>query len=100
MNKPVYSGIDNDEQGGLTHLGRIVMDSWVFGILPESQKCQGWDYGRMQDLYDQVNKRWDEFGPIPAHLPEPFRSNHERIYAQAVERAKNQGWDPDLSDEE
>ncbi len=100
MNKPVYPGIDEDSQGGLTHLGRIVMDAWVFGILPETQRCAGWDYGRMQDLYEKVNQRWDEFGPIPAHLPEPYRANHQRIYAEAVERARQQGWDPELADDD
>lgn len=100
MNKPLYPGIDQDVQGGLTHLGRIVMDAWVFGILPETQRCAGWDYGRMQDLYEKVNAKWDEFGPIPSQLPEPYRSRHERIYAEAVERARTSGWDPELSDDD
>lgn len=100
MKKPLYPGIDNDVQGGLTHLGRIVMDAWVFEIIPETQRCEGWDYGRMQDLYDKVNAKWDEFGLIPARLPEPYRSRHERIYAEALERARKSGWDPELADDD
>ena len=37
-----YVGIDQDKDGGLTNLGRIVRDAWVFGILPETETCSGW----------------------------------------------------------
>lgn len=39
MSEQVYSGVDQDEDGGLTPLGRIVIDAWVFGILPEREMC-------------------------------------------------------------
>ena len=51
MTKQHYAGIDQDENGGLTHLGRMVRDAWVFGILPESETCAGWDGSQMQNLY-------------------------------------------------
>ncbi len=100
MSKPVYPGIDEDVQGGLTHLGRIVMDAWVFELLPETQRCAGWDYGRMQNLYDLVNGKWDEYGAMPRLLPEPYASRHVRIYAEAIERARKNGWDPELGDDD
>ena len=34
-----YVGIDQDTNGGMTHLGRIVMDGWVFGCIPENETC-------------------------------------------------------------
>ena len=38
MNKPsTYIGIDKDLQGGMTTIGKIIRDAWVFGILPETQ---------------------------------------------------------------
>ena len=36
-----YIGIDKDTNGGMTHLGRIVMDGWLFGFIPESETCAG-----------------------------------------------------------
>ena len=45
-----YGGIEQDKKNGLTPLGRIVLDAWVFGILPETETCAGWDHAKMQIL--------------------------------------------------
>ena len=58
MTEQLYVGIDQDENGGLTHIGRIVLDAWVFGILPESEKCAGWDAAQIQNLYEKVYSAW------------------------------------------
>jgi hypothetical protein len=42
MSTLIYAGIDQDENGGLTHMGRIVLEG-LFGILPESETCARWE---------------------------------------------------------
>ena len=94
MNK-LYPGLSNDQNGGLTPLGKVVMDAHVFELLPEEQGCDGWDLGRMQALYDQVHEAWVPYGHLPSRLPEALGERHRRIYDAAVERAKAAGWDPE-----
>ena len=65
MSKQVYAGVDKDNKGGLTHLGRMVRDAWVFGILPETETCEGWDAAQMQNLYEQVYAQMTLDAPQP-----------------------------------
>jgi len=95
-----YIGIDKDNDNGLTHLGRIVRDAWVFGILPESETCAGWDHSRMQNLYEQVNIAWEPYGHIPSRLPEALQKKHTEIYNQAIIKAKEGGWNPELNEDD
>ena len=37
-----YVGIDKDINGGMTTTGKIIRDAWIFGILPETETCEGW----------------------------------------------------------
>ena len=52
MSIATYCGLLDDEDGGLTPLGRTVMEAWVFGLIPETQTCVGWTAGQMQELVD------------------------------------------------
>lgn len=79
----------------MTILGRLVLDAWLFGLLPREQDCAGWDLGRMQVLMQQVQARWDEYAGLPSRLPEPLRSQHAELYAWATQRARERGWDPE-----
>lgn len=94
-----YVGFHNDKHG-ITQLGRIVMDGWLFGFIPESEDCSGWDLGRMQILMDKVEKEWDKYANLPSLLPPELRQRHSEIYAKAVAEARNKGWDPELGDED
>lgn len=96
--RPSYPGQRADGHG-LTALGRVVLDAWVFGLLPEHEDCAGWDLGRMQSLMQQVEARWDAHGGLPSRLPPDLRERHARIYAEATARAAGRGWDPALDDE-
>ena len=100
MIQQTYVGIDKDEKGGLTHLGRMVRDAWVFGILPESETCAGWDHARMQSLYEQVYAAWEPYAHLPSRLPEDLRERHTRLYAQAIATARDEGWDAELGEDE
>lgn len=100
MTQRVYAGIDQDEKGGLTHLGRMVRDAWVFGILPETETCAGWDGARMQGLYEQVYAAWEPYAHLPSRLPDDLKERHAKLYAQAIANARNEGWDPELGEDE
>ncbi len=95
-----YVGIDCDDDGGMTYLGRIVMDAWVFGLLPETETCTGWHASQMLALYEQVHAAWEPYAHLPSRLPEVLRQKHARIYVAALERARAAGWDPELGDDD
>ena len=100
MKQNVYAGIDKDQAGGLTDLGRIVRDAWVFGILPETETCAGWDSARMQGLYEKVFAAWEPHAHLPSRLPDALRERHTRLYAQAIDGARDKGWVPEMDDED
>lgn len=97
--KMIYAGFNQDTHG-ITMLGRIVLDAWVFELLPKTEDCAGWDLPRMQQLMQQVNERWDEYGTLPSRLPPELRERHTELYAWATTRARERGWDPELGDDE
>ncbi len=94
-----YVGFNNDKHG-MTHLGRIVLDGWLFGLIPESEDCAGWDMGRMQTLMDRVEREWDKYGNLPSHLPQDLLQRHGEIYARAMLIARNKGWNPELGEDD
>ncbi len=94
-----YCGF-NEDTHGMTMLGRVVLDGWLFDLLPRSEDCSGWDLQRMQQLMSQVETRWDEYGALPSRLPAELRQRHEELYAWATERGKTLGWNPELGDDE
>lgn len=95
-----YVGLNEDEHGGMTHLGRIVMDGWVFGIIPESETCKGWSAAQIQALYEKVYAAWEPYSHLPSRLPDALRQRHARIYAAAMATGRAQGWDPELGDDD
>ena len=94
----LYVGVHQDQDGGLTDIGRIVRDAWVLGVLPETETCEGWSAQRLQLLYDEVSKAWEPYGHLASRLPDELRERHRRIYAEAVAAARSQGWDPELDE--
>ena len=94
-----YVGFHQDKHG-LTQLGRVVLDAWIFGFLPEDEDCRDWDLGRMQALMDRVDTEWDRYGNLPSRLPEALRSRHAEIYDKARAEARAKGWDPELGDDD
>ncbi len=100
MTQQTYVGIDQDSNAGLTHLGRMVRDAWIFGILPETETCAGWDASRMQNLYEKVYAAWEPYAHLPSRLPEALREKHARFYANAIDNARGEGWDPELGDDD
>ncbi len=80
--------------------GNIIRDAWVFGLIPETETCEGWPRSRIDVLYDQVTREWDKYGLLVSNLPPELRERHRRIYDQAVADARDKGWDPELDDDD
>jgi hypothetical protein len=99
MSADKYVGLNQDRHG-ITQLGRVVMDGWLFGFIPESEDCAGWSLGQMQQLMDKVDREWDKYGNLPSRLPDEMRARHAELYARATERARDKGWDPELGEDE
>lgn len=94
-----YPGLHHDKHG-MTQLGRIVLDGWLFGLIPESEDCAGWGLGRMQALMEQVQAEWDKYGNLPSRLPKDLRQRHVELYQRAMQAARDKGWDPELGEDE
>lgn len=93
MNRPEeYVGVDNEINGGMTPLAKIIRDAWVFGLLEESETCAGWSAGAMNNLMDKVNAEWDKYGCLASKLPPELSVIHKRIHDEAIEKAKASGW--------
>lgn len=98
-NKLTYAGLHHDKHG-LTMMGRVVLDGWLFGFIPETEDCAGWDLGKLRVLMDKVEVEWDKYGTLPSRLPDDLRARHAEIYAKATKAARARGWDPELGDDE
>ena len=91
MAKPdTYVGIDNDVYGGMTTIGKIIRDAWVFDLLPETETCKGWNLAGIDALLQ--NAEWDKYGCLASRLPEELRQRHEAIHRTAIEQARAAGW--------
>jgi len=90
-----YVGIDNDVNSGMTSIGKIIRDAWVFGLIEETQTCEGWNYAGIDALLDKVNIEWDKYGCLVSNLPEDLFERHQRIHGAAIKQAKEGGWSGD-----
>ena len=95
-----YVGIHNDRWGGMTDTGKIIRDAWVFGLLPETETCEGWLQAGLEDLWRRVDAEWEKYGFQVSNLPDDVRERFLRIHDEAVKRARELGWNPELDDEE
>ena len=88
-----YVGLDKDINGGMTMIGKIIRDAWVFGILPETETCEGWTMSRLDALNHQVNDEWDKYSCMVSNLPPEILERHQRIHGEAIKLAKQAGFD-------
>lgn len=95
-----YVGIFNDTYGGMTDTGKIVRDAWIFGLIPETQTCEGWLTGGIEDLWRKVDAEWEKYGFLVSNLPDELRARFYRIQEEALVRAKAAGWNPELGDDD
>jgi len=93
MAKPdKYVGIDNEINGGMTTIGKIIRDAWVFGLIPESETCEGWTMQGIDSLLQKVNAEWDKYGCLFSGLPVELQQRHEQIHYAWFKKAKSEGW--------
>ncbi len=100
MAKPSYPGIDKDHFGGMTPIGTIIKDAWVFEILPKSETCENWSHDRLQIIHDETRTEWDKYGCLVSNLPDGLRQRHAEIYDAAIAKARQLGWNPELGDDD
>ena len=87
-----YIGIDKEVNGGMTTIGKIIRDAWVFGLIPETETCEGWNYAGIDALLDQVNAEWGKYGCLVSHLPPELYERHQKIHGDAMKKARESGW--------
>ncbi len=95
-----YAGLDHEETGRMTMIGRTIRDAWLFGLLPENDTFAGRSAADFQMLLDAVSKAWEPYGNLPSRLPPALAEQHHRIYDAAIQKARAAGWDPELADDD
>jgi len=96
-NKPDrYVGIEHDVHGGMTVIGRMIRDAWVFSLIPETETCQHWNLAGVDALLQKVNAEWDKYGCLFSHLPPDLAKRHQRIHDEAIALARATGWSGEL----
>jgi hypothetical protein len=55
------------------------------------------DLDRIEVVYEKVCTAWEPYGSLASQLPPELRERHARIYAAAIQRAREQGWNPELA---
>ncbi|WP_197723374.1 hypothetical protein [Thiomicrorhabdus aquaedulcis] len=94
--KPLtYSGLSNDQWEGFTSIGQIIRDARIFGVINDDENCQGWRVDQIEALWEKINNKWGEYGCLASQLPPELQEKHERVHANALERAKELGWTPE-----
>lgn len=88
-----YVGIHNEINGGMTDTGKIIRDAWAFGLIPETQTCEGWLVGGLEDLWRKVDQEWEKYNFSVNMLPEDIRERYLRIQTDALAKAREAGWD-------
>ncbi len=91
-----YVGYHNEIDSGMTESGKVIRDAWVFGIIPETETCEGWLTQGIEDLWRQVDEEWEKYGFRVSNLPDDLRERFMRIQNEALEKAKKAGWSPDM----
>jgi len=87
-----YVGVQNEVNGGMTTIGKIIRDAWVFGLIEETETCEGWNFAGIDALLDKVNIEWDKYGCMVSNLPADLFDKHQRIHTVAIENARAAGW--------
>ena len=90
--KGKYMGIQNEAHGGMTSVGKIIRDAWVFGLIEETETCEGWLLAGLDALLHKVDKEWDKYGCMVSNLPPELFEKHKQIHGEAIKKARLAGW--------
>lgn len=98
--KPIhYVGINNEINGGMTDTAKIIRDAWAFGLIPETETCEGWLAAGIEDLWRKNQLEWERIGFRVANMSDEVRERYLRIQDAAVKSARENGWDPELGED-
>lgn len=97
---PTYAGLDQEENFGITLIGRLIRDAWVFGLAPEGEGFAGRSAGELQNLFEQVHLAWEPYGQLPSRLPPELAQRHARIHGEAIAKARAAGWSAELAEDD
>lgn len=78
--------------------GKLMRDAWVFGLLPEGQGVAEQNAMLLQMLAHDVRASWQQHGNCVNCLPRELRNRYTGIHAEAIRRAKMNGWEPEAGD--
>ena len=92
----IYVGLDNELNGGMTTIGKIIRDARVFDLIEETETCEGWNYNGIDSLLRKVNDEWDKYGCMVSKLPPELFEKHQRIHGAGLEKARVAGWSGEL----
>ena len=95
-----YVGLENEVNGGMTTIGKIIRDARVFGLIEETETCKGWNFAGIDALLDKVNKEWDKYGCLVSNLPAELFEKHQRIHSEAMKKARAAGWSGEIETED
>ncbi|MCB1336339.1 MAG: hypothetical protein KDK10_02395 [Maritimibacter sp.] len=87
-----YEGIDNDRGDGMSPTAKIIRDAWVFGLIPETETCEGWHTHQIEALWVKVNAEWEKHGFRVGAMPPELHERYLAIQRKAVARAEASGW--------
>lgn len=84
----------------MTDTGKIIRDAWAFGLIDESESCEGWLPQGIEDLWRRVQEEWEKYGFRVNNMPDELRARYLRIQDDALRRARDAGWSPELGDDD
>ena len=87
-----YVGIDKEAQGGMTAIGKMIRDAWVFELIAETETCENWTMQGIEALLHKVNDEWVKYGCLVSNLPPELSERHKRIHDAAIAKAREAGW--------
>lgn len=90
-----YVGLDQDQYGGMTDIGRIIKDARAFGLIDEHETCAGWTAHHIERLWEKVQGRWGEYGFSVNRLPDGLKARYMALQEAAIAEARERGWNPD-----
>jgi hypothetical protein len=96
----IYPGLSHEDNFGITLVGRLIRDAWVFDLAPEGSDFAGKSPGEMQNLFEKVHLAWEPYGQLPSRLPPELAQRHARIHGEAIAKAKADGWSAELGEDD
>ncbi|NVK31380.1 MAG: hypothetical protein HWE20_10265 [Gammaproteobacteria bacterium] len=91
-----YVGLNHEINGGMTPIAKIIRDAKVFGLIDDTETCEGWNLQGLDALLDEVNRHWDQYGCLVSNLPNALRERHRAIHGKAFQQATQAGWSGEL----